>query len=222
MRQILILLAAAGALQAAGWQRLFNGKDLAGWEVRGDSVWTVMRDGVLFGQRPPVHGATPFGAWPLDRSAYARWLNQQSWLYTKDEFEEFDLSLEYLLPTGGNSGVSLRDTSRGRYSFPPELDAKRTPSHIGYEIQIIDDPKEKFPTGSIYLFAVAKTGMQRQSDWNRMEIESRRAMIRVRLNGIVVAESAGDPKRATKGPIGLQLHDRLSWAMFRDVKIRRK
>jgi hypothetical protein len=104
----------------------------------------------------------------------------------------------------------------------PDLDPKRTPSHIGYEIQIIDDPKEKYPTGSVYLFSVAKTGMQRQNDWNSLEIESRREMIRVRLNGIVVAESAGDPKRPVTGPIGLQLHDKLSWVMFRNLQIRKR
>jgi len=191
----------AAALPGASWQSLFNGRNLDGWEVRGDSQWTATRDGVLLGQRILPHGNAPFGQWPLDRAAYERWLNQQSWLYTKEEFGEFDLRLEYLLPVGGNSGVSLRDSSRGRYSYMPELDPERTPSHIGYEIQIIDDPKVKYPTGSIYLFAVAKTGMQRRNDWNTMEIESRREMMRVRLNGIVAAESAGDPKRPAAGPI---------------------
>jgi hypothetical protein len=222
MRALVALLLCAAGLHAAGWQNLFHGKNLDGWEVRGESQWTFTRDGVLLGQRILPHGSAPFGQWPLDRAAYGRWMNQQSWIYTKAEFGEFDLRLEYLLPVGGNSGVSIRDTSRARYSYPPELDPQRTPSHIGYEIQIIDSPKEKYPTGSIYLFAVAKTGMQRQNDWNTMEIEARKEKIRVRLNGILVAESAGDPKRALTGPIGLQLHDRYSWAMFRNVKIRKR
>ena len=34
-----------------------------------------------------------------------------------------------------------------------------TPAHIGYEIQIIDDDREKFPSGSIYTFVPAKTGI---------------------------------------------------------------
>jgi hypothetical protein len=53
-----------------------------------------------------------------------------------------------------------------------------------------------------------------------MEIESRNGLIRVRLNGETVAESAGDAARSKSGPIGLQLHDRFSTAMFRNIRIR--
>ncbi len=53
-----------------------------------------------------------------------------------------------------------------------------------------------------------------------MEIESRDDSIRVRLNGQVVAEYAGDPARPKSGPIGLQLHDLFALAMFRNIRIR--
>ena len=45
-------------------------------------------------------------------------------------------------------------------------------------------------------------------------------MIRVRINGQVVAEGPGDPARSKIGPIGLQLHDQLTFAMFRNIRIR--
>jgi hypothetical protein len=53
-----------------------------------------------------------------------------------------------------------------------------------------------------------------------MEIESRHDMIRVKVNGQVTAEHAGDPERSKTGPIGLQLHDRFSWVMFRNIRLR--
>jgi hypothetical protein len=53
-----------------------------------------------------------------------------------------------------------------------------------------------------------------------MEIESRNANIRVRLSGQVVAEGSGEEARSKTGPIGLQLHDRFSTAMFRNLRIR--
>ena len=56
----------------------------------------------------------------------------------------------------------------------------------------------------------APDGVQKSGEWNQLDIESRNAMIRVRLNGRVVAEHAGDAKRSKRGPIGLQLHDRFS------------
>jgi hypothetical protein len=58
------------------------------------------------------------------------------------------------------------------------------------------------------------------NDWNTLDIESRNDRIRVKLNGEVVAEHPGDPARPKAGPIGLQLHDRFSTVMFRNIRIR--
>jgi hypothetical protein len=218
MRYLWIFLLSA-LLHAQDWRPLLNGKNLEGWEIRGDSVWTVLKDGILVGQRPNPP-ANPFGAWPLTRERYEQWAGPQSWLYTTAEFDQFDLHVEFWIPPGGNSGVSIRDKSRARYALAgTEHDGSHTPSHVGYEIQI-DDSGDEYPSGSIYLFAKAKTGMQHKDDWNSLDIESRHDMIRVRLNGQLVAESAGDPARSKAGPIGLQLHDRFSWALFRNIRIR--
>ena len=61
---------------------------------------------------------------------------------------------------------------------------------------------------------------QREDDWNSMEISSRREKIAITLNGRMVAEHAGDPKRPKAGPIGLQMHDQFSLIMFRNIRIR--
>ncbi len=41
---------------------LFNGKNLDGWEVIGDSQWTVMADGTLVGQRTAICESSSFRA----------------------------------------------------------------------------------------------------------------------------------------------------------------
>lgn len=211
-----------------GWKPLFNAKNLEGWEIRGPGIWSVLDNGVLFGQRDHPHPDAPFS--PIDEKHYRDWLGQQAWLYTTREFGNFDLHVEYWLPPGGNSGVSIRDRSRAHRAIResdadrPDLASfpKSTPAHIGYEIQIIDDPNEKYPSGSVYLFTVAKTGFERLRAWNSMDIESRPDIIRVRLNGELVAESPGDPVRSKTGPIGLQLHDQFTQAMFRNIRIRER
>jgi Domain of Unknown Function (DUF1080) len=219
MKVLAAMLLLSTIATAQEWRPLFNGKNTDGWETRGDCIWTVRKDGTLVGLRPHPP-SNPFGAWPVERAVYREWAEPQAWLYTKAEFDEFDLHVEYWIPPGGNSGVSIRDTSRGRWALVgPEHDAKRTPSHIGYEIQIVDGDA-KYPSGSVYLLAGAKTGFEHKDDWNSLDIESRRDRIRVRLNGESVAETPGDPERSKTGPIGLQLHDRYSWAMFRNIKIR--
>ncbi len=227
MRRIALLLAAAPALLAQQSQPLFNGKNLDGWEVRGESEWNVV-DGTLIGSRRHPNPADPFGTWPVTKQEYGRWLYRQSWLYTTRDFGEFDLHVEYWVPPHGNSGVSIRDVSRAHYaigepdSAAPKLavPTRSTPAHIGYEIQIIDEEQEKYPSGSIYLFTAAKRGIQQNGQWNSMDIESRNDRIRVKVNGELAAENPGDPARPKAGPIGLQLHDQFTFAMFRNIRIR--
>ena len=214
-----------------GWRPMLNGKDLDGWEVRGSGVWTWMPGDVLLGRRLPPEPDNPLGGvWPLEKKTYNSWRSRQAWLYSKAEYHEFDLHVEYWLPPGGNSGVSIRDASRGHFAIG-ESDAERpdlagfpktTPAHVGYEIQILDEVAEKNPTGSIYDVAESNKPPQRRGEWNALEIESREAMIRVRVNGEFVAESPGVPGRSKTGPIGLQLHDQFTTAMFRNVRIRVK
>lgn len=181
---------------------LANGKNLDGWQVVGDGLWSVMKDGTIVGQR-------------------GQKAVRQAWIYTNKDYFEFDLSLDYWTRDRGNSGVTIRDTTRGAHSWGDQWVADKTPSHFGYEIQIWMGPENiDYPSGSVYLFDKAKTGVQIPNDWNHMEIESRANLIRVKINGVQVSEHPGDPKRSLTGPIGLQLHDPASLVMFRNLKIR--
>ena len=53
-----------------------------------------------------------------------------------------------------------------------------------------------------------------------MDISVRKDSITVKLNGREVAKAKPDPKRATSGPIGLQLHDQFSLIHFRNIWIK--
>jgi hypothetical protein len=216
---IALVFCAAVSTASEAWAPLFNGTNLDGWESVGDGVWTVLNDGTLVGQRNPKN-LSMLKPWPGSLDAFHVWLYTQAWLYTKHEFTEYDLRLDYWARRGGNSGVSIRDPSRAKHAvaYPPEF--TRTPSRIGYEIQISNQYDDGYPTGSIYLFAKAKPGVQIDDQWNTLEIESRRDRIRVKLNGQVVAEHPGDPARPKAGPVGLQLHDQFSVMMFRNIRIR--
>lgn len=184
------------------WVKLISGPNLIGWDSIGDGSWTVMQDGTLIGQRN-----------------VAKPSEHQAWLYTRKEFTNFDLHLEWWLRLGGNSGVSIRDTSRARYAVGTEWNAERTPSHMGYEIQLSNGYIDKYPSGSVYLFDAAKSGSEIANDWNTLDVSSRPDLISVRLNGKLVSESKGDPARPKTGPIGLQLHDRNTVVMFRHIRI---
>ena len=225
---VLLLLLAVAATGAEPWKPLFNGKDLEGWEKRGECIWTVLPDGVLLGQRAHPKPEAPFReGFPVSEKQYRNWFYRHAWLYSKAEYGEYDLSLEYIVPPGVNSGISIRDRSRAHTPIG-ESDAERpdlagfpktTPAHIGYEIQIID-ADETMPSGSIYSLVPAKSGVQKAGEWNTLVIESRNEAIRVRINGQLVAESPGVAGRSKTGPIGIQLHDQFSSLLLRNIRIR--
>jgi hypothetical protein len=219
MIRALVLVAALSvcAFPADKWTPLFNGKNLDGWEQIGDGVWTVLADGTLLGQRNP--GNPPFENDTITPQKYRGWVNVQAWLYTVRDFEEFDLEFDYWLRMKGNSGISLRDPSRAKYGVAMPPDFTKTPSKLGYEIQLNNQYPDQHASGSIYTFTKAATGAQVDNQWNKMRIESRKNMIRVLINGKLVSEHPGDPKRPTRGPIGLQLHDQFSVVMFRNIRI---
>jgi hypothetical protein len=198
----LIVFSPAGLSAGPEFHKLFDGHGLDGWEVIGDGLWGVTSDGILIGQRD-LHNS-----------------HEQSWLYSKRNFDEFDLRAVYWLRFNGNSGISIRDGSRARFAVPPDYDPKKTPSHIGYEIQLENHAGDPFHTGSVYLFDHAKEGALKENDWNQIDIQVRHAGIQVMLNGQTVSQSAGDPARPLVGPIGLQLHDRDTVILFRSIEIR--
>ena len=214
--------------RASDWFALFNGKNLEGWESVGSGLWTPAPEGYLLGQWDPFDLPDP-EPWlnglkgRLNRSRFKtefKVVINQAWLYTRREFYEYDLHLEWKVPPGGNSGIALHDPSRGRYTSGPEADLGRTPSQIAYEVQIVNLAVEQDPTGSIYMVQSAREDLRKENDWNVFDIEVRRGLIRVRLNGHLVTEGTPIPGRPESGPIGIQLHDPASVILLRDIRIR--
>lgn len=192
-------------------------KNLEIWEARGDAFWSVLKDNVLAGQRRP-----PAVRKKESDADYKGWMNQQAWLYTKEEFENFDLHLEFFVPIGTNSGIALLDPSRGQYGLSIPPDYTKTPSKIAYEIQINNQYPDPHPTGSIYGLMDAPKDLQNDYDWNSMDITVADGKVTVKVNGKPAAEAAQPSARPKKGPIGLQLHDQKTIVMFRNITIQRR
>lgn len=205
LRQTIVgLLLALPGVPQTGWTDLFNGKNLDGWEVEGQGVWTVLGGGILLGQCDPAQPCLP-----------------QSWLYTIKEFHQYDLSLEYWLRLGGNSGVSVGDRLRARDAVDPKTHGWPTPARTAYEVNIDNGPGGGYDiSGSIYNLAKAQPGAQHRTDWNTLLIEVRNHLIRVTLNGRVVVQHPGLPDRPKDGPIGLQLHSPADVVLFRNIRLR--
>ena len=218
---VLFLAAAPPTANAQHWQDLLA-SGLNDWEVVGNGIWKLRSDGVVIAYaRFDTKHLANLGD-KLTYKQFQDWLAEQSWLYTKKEYENFDLQIDYWVRAPGNSGISIRDSSRGKYAVTSPPDIKRTPAHIGYEIQINGTGPSRNPTGSLYTFVVAPDGIQKDGEWNTLLIESRQDKIRVMLNGQQTSEHPGAEGRPTKGPIGLQLHDQYNVVMFRNIKVRER
>ncbi|MBI5387514.1 MAG: DUF1080 domain-containing protein [Verrucomicrobia bacterium] len=72
--------------------KLFNGQDLTGWKVMGGPSGWSAKDGIMVNDAPQEPGK---------HKSYAN-------LRTEKEFEDCNLTLEFRVPQGGNSGVYLR------------------------------------------------------------------------------------------------------------------
>src|SRR4051794_25202505 len=89
----------------SGLQELFNGRDLSGWQgYNGRQEGWEVRNGLL-----RTSGTS------------------KNWLLTTQEFDDFELRLEYRLGEGANSGVALRGVREGTTIAP------------GLEVQLLDD-----------------------------------------------------------------------------------
>lgn len=220
MRPLLLLLALSTAAfaQELPFENLLDG-GLEHWESLGDGHWNLRSDGVLIGYRHPEVPAMAGDA-GADKQTLRGWRLNQSWLYTKQDYTNFDLRLDFWLPNPGNSGIALRDPTRGAAGRTTPPNFRKTPSKVAYEIQLASDWPDPWPTGSVYGLAKANPDAIRKGEWNTLHIEARADTITVRLNGTQVAKAACPPERPKSGPIGLQLHDQFSVVMFRNILVR--
>jgi hypothetical protein len=184
---------------------MFNGRDLSGWEgANGEATacWRV-EDGLLVctGERGP-------------------------WLRSLEQYDDFNLRLDYKLKPGGNSGVFARVPRDGDHRGKEKNGGQ--PS--GVEIQILDDESDRYGKlqpyqfcGSVYAIAPARQGSVRPAgEWNSMEINCLGTSYRVLINGTEVVSATAEQfpelrEREQKGYLGLQNHSEHVW--FRNIRI---
>jgi hypothetical protein len=146
------------------------------------------------------------------------------WLATLRRYDDFQLSLEFCVSPGGNSGVFIRAPLEG------------SPASDGMEIQILDDYAKQWRdlepfqyTGSIYgVQAPSERATKEAGQWQKMVITARGPQIKVALNGqkVIDTDVTYYPYKADSHPglmrdggyIGLQNHG--SRVEFRNIRIR--
>lgn len=205
--------------QKDGWQLLFDGTSITGWHNYGGgpigNAWKVS-DGTL----------------QFDGSSKKDTIAQD--LVTDEEYENFDLKLEWKVDTGGNSGILFYVHEDATY---------RRPYWTGPEMQVLDNNAHpdakitKHRAGDLYdLISCSKETVRPALEWNQVEIKSVNGKLDFFLNGEnVVSTTMWDdnwrkmiaaskfkewPGFGTfkKGKICLQDHGDNVW--FRNIKIK--
>jgi hypothetical protein len=198
------------AEKKAGWRLLFDGKTTQGW-------------------RGYKSQACPDG-WKVEDGALVR-AGKGGDLVTVDEFDDFELVLEWRIAAGGNSGIMFRVS-----------EDEGAPYMTGPECQVLDNAKHpdgknpKTSAGSCYgLYAPSKDVMK-PGEWNKVRLVVQGSHVEHWLNGEKVVEyEIGSDEwnerirkskfkawakfgKNAKGHIDLQDHgDRVE---YRNIKIR--
>ncbi len=188
---------------AKGFESIFNGKDMEGWS--GDIENYEVRDGSIVCK--PEHGGV---------------------LFTKEEYGDFIVRLEFKLPPGGNNGLAIRYPGEGNAAYSGMC-----------ELQVLDSEHAKYAKlddrqfhGSIYgLVAAARGYLRPVGEWNFQEVTVRGSTIQVELNGAVildadvsqVTETLDDTehpgKNRTSGHFGFAGHN--DPVEFRNIEMKR-
>lgn len=198
------------AEQRAGWKRLFDGKTTTGWR-------NFAKEGISSG-------------WKVVDGALTRVAGGAGDIITTDQYDSFELSIEFNISKGGNSGIM----------FHVDESDKRASYFTGPEIQIQDnvDGTDPQKCGWLYqLYPAQVDATKPAGQWNHLRIRITPDGCSTHMNGIRYARykkgSADWDKRvakskfsqwekfgkATNGYICLQDHGNL--VAYRNIKIRR-
>ena len=152
---------------SAGFRLLFDGKSFSGWHGYG--------------------GSEPTGRWHVNDGAIAIRSpgDEQSDLVTDEEFENFELRLEWNISEAGNSGIMFNVAETPEYNKP---------WRTGPEVQILDNDghADSSPThraGDLYDLISSNAEMSRPvGDWNESRLLIENGKVRHWLNGVLVFE----------------------------------
>jgi hypothetical protein len=190
----LTLAPAPAATADEGEKVAFDGKSLAGWEVRPDKDteghWSV-KDGVIVAENVNMKG---------------------SHLWTADDYRDYELDLEYQTSSDYyDTGVMLRgDGHQVQIGISGSLKKDMTGC-----IYAPKDKRGSYPGTTDKIAAVHKIG-----DWNHLRIILTGKRIQTFLNGEPFVDYTGLAIN-DKGPIGLQLHAGHHMKIqFRNIKLK--
>lgn len=200
-----------------GWVLLFDGQDI-------ESSWRG------FNKQSVPQG------WEVENGTIAFKGDGDGDLMTKEQYENFELALDWKISEGGNSGIMFNVVEDQKYAEP---------YFTGPEMQILDDERHpdakqnenKRIAGSNYDLYTPSSKAKPAGEWNSIRLRVENGKVEHYMNGKKVVEyqlgsdqwkedvknskfvKFPDYGTARRGHIALQDHNDPVW--FRNIKIRK-
>lgn len=175
---LLLVVMLLGFQQLNAQSKLFNGKDLTGWQVHGTEKWYV------------DHGDLVCESGPDKEYGY---------LSTIRSYKDFILKLRFRQEANGNSGVFFRSSVKGTIIKGWQVEVAPPGQHTGgiYESYGRGWLIKPTPENEKYL---------KMEDWNQLTIKVKGNQVTTYLNGHKMVQLQDDKIGAGEGGIALQIH----------------
>jgi hypothetical protein len=176
---IAIVVVITTSFAPAGFKKIFNGKDLTGWNVHGTEKWYV-ENGELVCESGPD--------------------KQYGYLSTEKNYDNFILDLDFKLEANGNSGVFIRSGIEGTKISGWQVEVAPPMHNTGgiyesYGREWLIKPKQE------------DEKVLKPTDWNRLRIKAAGDEVTTWLNGKQMVHLKDEKIGQGKGFIALQIHD---------------
>ncbi len=161
-----------------GGKSIFNGKNLDGWKIHGTEKWYV-EEGLLICESGPD--------------------KEYGYLSTEKNYDNFEITLEFLQEANGNSGVFIRSTFEGTKVSGWQVEVA-PPNHDTGGIY------ESYGRGWLVQIPDEKENILKMGEWNNMKITVVGGHITTWLNGQQMVDLEDEKIGQGKGAIALQIH----------------
>jgi len=173
------ILMIAFTVQTEAQTRLFNGKNLDGWQVHGTEKWYV-ENGELVCESGPD--------------------KQYGYLATDKTFKDFELTVEFKQQANGNSGVFFHSSLDGTKISGWQAEVAPPGSSTG-------GIYESYGRGWLIKPDPAKDKALKMGEWNTMKVRVVGNQVTTWLNGTQMIELNDAQIGSRSGVTALQIHD---------------
>lgn len=159
-------------------EKLFNGKDLTGWKIYGTEKWYVDKGNLVCESGPD---------------------KQYGYLATNKFYKNFDLTVEFLQESNGNSGLFFRSTIEGTKIAGWQCEVAPKGNDTG-------GIYESYGRGWLVKIEDEKENILKPGEWNKMRLRVEGDRVQTWLNDTPMVDLKDEKIGKADGSIALQIH----------------